>query len=152
MPKELKLPHSEKYTLIGILYSGGLTEHADICHNCGQVITNIATVKNTKGEQFTVGLDCASTLTGINNTDAFSDAKANMRDAINLTKAIREMKDNNTLKVEKLDEHSVYVIGQITKKKRGKDELIWFRRNIWSGALRNALPDSIKALLNINNA
>lgn len=40
-----------------------------ICENCGKVIHNIAIVKDSKGNVFHVGLDCAATLSGINDFD-----------------------------------------------------------------------------------
>lgn len=34
------------------------------CDNCNAALVNTATIQNTRGERFTVGLDCMKTLTG----------------------------------------------------------------------------------------
>lgn len=39
------------------------------CDNCGKAIRNIAIVKNSKGNKFSVGMDCAETLSGITQED-----------------------------------------------------------------------------------
>lgn len=39
------------------------------CDNCSKAIRNIAIVKNSKGNNFSVGMDCAETLSGITQED-----------------------------------------------------------------------------------
>lgn len=40
-----------------------------VCDNCGKVIRNIAVVQDSKGRRYNVGLDCAETLSGIDEYD-----------------------------------------------------------------------------------
>lgn len=63
-----KLPLTTFYTLtekkyIPIEQSAG----AYTCDNCGQIIANIATVRNTEGKAFNIGFDCLETML-INNS------------------------------------------------------------------------------------
>lgn len=54
------------------------------CDNCGKVIKNIAVIKNSKGQTFNVGLDCAETLSGIDDYDI-----AYWSNNFNIAKSIR---------------------------------------------------------------
>lgn len=40
-----------------------------VCDNCGKVIRNVAVVKDSHGNRYNVGLDCAETLSGIDEYD-----------------------------------------------------------------------------------
>lgn len=54
------------------------------CENCGKVIRNIAIVQDSKGKKFHVGLDCAETLSGIDEYDI-----AYWSENFNIAKTIR---------------------------------------------------------------
>jgi len=42
------LPHDTKYSLISTFYRS-IEDGADVCQNCGKIISNIAEIKATKG-------------------------------------------------------------------------------------------------------
>lgn len=77
------LPASERYTMVRSYHTGGL-ENAACCANCGRAIVEVAVVADSRGNQHSIGMDCAETLTGIagdfdfQNTHktAFADAKS----------------------------------------------------------------------------
>jgi hypothetical protein len=60
------LPLDVQYTLVGTWYSS-IEDSACTCQNCGALIANIAEVKSKYGS-FLVGMDCASTLTGVKDS------------------------------------------------------------------------------------
>lgn len=59
-----------------------LDEDKTPCENCGRPLTNVAIIEGEDGKQYSVGLDCAATLTGINQddidywTNSFTQAKS----------------------------------------------------------------------------
>jgi hypothetical protein len=59
----------QNYTMSGQEYNGKCNNndlYGEICENCGKYITNIAIVKGSDDNRtYRIGLDCASTLTGI---------------------------------------------------------------------------------------
>jgi hypothetical protein len=61
------LPLDIPYTLIGSYYGSIEDGNSTICSNCGKLICNVATVQSKYGK-FDVGMDCASTLTGVKDT------------------------------------------------------------------------------------
>lgn len=59
----------QEYELVGVHYG------MSACENCGHPLTNIAEVKGSDdGRHYFIGLDCASTLTGI-KADSMAQAK-----------------------------------------------------------------------------
>lgn len=73
------LPLNDNYIIVDSFYTGGM-ENACTCDNCNKLITNVATIKNSKDVQFHVGLDCAETLTNLMGLDSvrfeFAEMKA----------------------------------------------------------------------------
>lgn len=61
------LPLNVRYVLTDKKYIPILEGGGSCCDNCGKLIANIATVKNTDGKSFTIGFDCLETLL-INNS------------------------------------------------------------------------------------
>lgn len=60
---ERKLPFSDKYIYLGIERGKILDGQFCTCDNCGILITNMVKVaSNTTGKRFTIGTDCAETL------------------------------------------------------------------------------------------
>lgn len=57
----------EKYEIIET-YSLSESDYI-VCDNCGKVIRNIAVVQDSHGKRYNVGLDCAETLSGIDEYD-----------------------------------------------------------------------------------
>lgn len=155
---QYRLPHSDIYTLTNIQYSGIEDGMACTCDNCGRLITNIANIKNNKGEKFNVGLDCAETLTGIGNTEDFEYAKINMREAIKLCKIIKEMHENETLKVKEINRDNNFFtfsfIGKIEKsiKFRGEKikKLMQYNELVWNTQVTHALPQYIVNIIENN--
>lgn len=58
---------ADKYEIIDTFSLGD--DDYITCDNCGKAIRNIAIVKNSKGNKFSVGMDCAETLSGITQED-----------------------------------------------------------------------------------
>jgi len=64
------LPIDTTYSIVESFYKS-LEDGGDICNNCGKLISNVAVIKNANGNTFNVGLDCASTLSGIKDDFSF---------------------------------------------------------------------------------
>ncbi len=55
------LDMSHNYKLIQVDY-GELTENAEQCENCGQIIANVAVVQRDDNKVYRIGLDCLTTI------------------------------------------------------------------------------------------
>lgn len=137
------LPHNTTYNIVGSHYSLEQT----LCANCGAVISHIAVVQDKNDDKFHVGLDCASTLSGISGTDELEDTQylfkkmKKMRIDIN-----REMKGGcSSLKVE-YTIHGVYVL--ILSQTGG----IRFRKTISENFTKKYLPELLKDVENPEKA
>lgn len=64
------LPIDTTYSIVESFYKS-LEDGGDICNNCGKLISNVAIIKDAKGVAYHVGLDCASTLSGIKEDFSF---------------------------------------------------------------------------------
>ncbi len=102
------LPLNETYTLIDSHYAGA--ENYEVCDNCNKPITNIAHIKNSKNKDFHVGLDCASTLTGIGDNpyllrehEDFFKQSASLR-----AKILKKLKEGFNIDVDKIDDEVLY--------------------------------------------
>jgi len=62
----MNLPLDTEYKIIG---HDCLVDNYTSCENCSRVICNIATIEDTEGHKYSVGLDCAETLSGIHALD-----------------------------------------------------------------------------------
>ena len=98
------LPINENYTIIDSFYTGGL-ENGCPCDNCGKLLANVATIKNSAGVTFNVGLDCAETLSNVNG---LFEVKAWFAEA----KALRA-KINKLVKTEPATTYEVHYFGVI---------------------------------------
>lgn len=95
------LPLTVKYQLIGISYVS-IIDGGNCCDNCGKLISNIAQVKNTDGNYYSIGLDCLDTVI-LNNQllDNASYVKYLFSDKPALTKA--KSLRAKILKAQKID-------------------------------------------------
>lgn len=95
------LPLSQTYTLVETFYRS-IEDYGCTCENCGKLISNVAHVKGDKDKNsYYIGMDCASTLTGIKD-DYFNfelQAKAAFNAAksarATLLKTIKQAKEKN---------------------------------------------------------
>lgn len=87
----MALPHDTTYALVGTRYAGSLLDGAgQACANCGRLITQVGTVENARGERFEVGMDCAQTLSGIDQDGALQPALAGFEQLAKLRAAVRK--------------------------------------------------------------
>lgn len=91
-----------RYELISTYYRS-MEEGGGCCENCGKMISNIAEVKSEDGHKYTVGMDCAATLTGIKGDFDFEYVhKANFNTAksarAGVVKALKKGAKNLSLK------------------------------------------------------
>jgi hypothetical protein len=97
------LPINDTYRIIESYYTGGM-ESGDMecCENCNKLIANVAVVENSSKKSFHVGLDCAGTLSGIQNSNEYYITESNFREAKSLRAKINNhlKKKGNILKVE----------------------------------------------------
>jgi len=93
------LPLNTTYKIIDSFYTGGLSENPHFCENCGKPIANVGIVENEKGEHFEVGMDCAKTLSGIDDDLKFSDAEDDFKKANQIRQKINKAKKNDSLKI-----------------------------------------------------
>lgn len=78
---ERSLPLNVEYTIVDTWYCS-IEDGGNICQNCGALISNCAQVESIYGK-FTVGMDCAATLSGVKDSlyymqheSAFNQAKS----------------------------------------------------------------------------
>lgn len=65
-----KLDMSKSYRLVDIEYHGKLDiGTAETCENCGQIISNVAIVKDNLERTFRIGLDCMQTIVNMPVSD-----------------------------------------------------------------------------------
>lgn len=64
---ERRLPLNMQYVLIDKKYIPLENSFGCACDNCGKLIANIATVKNSNGDTYNIGFDCLETIL-INNS------------------------------------------------------------------------------------
>lgn len=64
------LPLDHKYRIVGFDCGGSLLDGGGtVCENCNRLIVNIATVENESGKRYSVGCDCAETLSLVDCND-----------------------------------------------------------------------------------
>jgi hypothetical protein len=73
---------SETYTFVSATYIPLFDGIGCTCDNCGKLISNIVTIKDSTGKTYTVGSDCAETLQSLQsdfnyfqNKDCFNEGK-----------------------------------------------------------------------------
>lgn len=93
------LPLNTTYKIIDSFYTGGLSENPHVCENCGKPIANVGVVENEKGEDFEVGMDCAKTLSGIEDDMKFSDAEDDFKKSNQIRQKINKAKKDESLKI-----------------------------------------------------
>jgi hypothetical protein len=65
-----KLDMSKQYRLVDIEYHGKLDiGSAESCENCGQIISNVAIVRDNAEHVFRIGLDCMQTIVNMPVSD-----------------------------------------------------------------------------------
>ncbi len=90
------LPLSQTYTITGYNYVPLIDGDGTCCDNCGKLISNMVYVTDGNGGKFTVGNDCAKTLT-IPQSDAFR-LQVEIEAAFNEGKALRSKIQTNLKK------------------------------------------------------
>jgi len=95
------LPLNVKYFLIDKKYIPLVESFGTCCYNCGQLIANIATVRNEDGKVFNIGFDCLETFL-INNSllssgdiAEYEKARTQLPKIIRASKKLAETLDNN---------------------------------------------------------
>jgi len=101
--RRYNLPLNDDYEIIDSYYTGGIENNATTCDNCGKLITNIAEIKNSKGQVFDVGLDCAETLS---NLKGLYNVKMDFQELKSIQAKIRKYEKEN----KKLD-YKIYSNG-----------------------------------------
>ena len=79
------LPHDDKYTISD--YFVNPNEHS-LCDNCKKRIVYAVEIKNAKGKQFKVGLDCAETLSSL-DAIKLGQIRQNFKAIINIMKKLQ---------------------------------------------------------------
>ena len=94
---ERALPLNLVYTLIDKTYVPMADSYGCSCDNCGKLISNIATVKNSLGNTYTIGFDCLETLLINNNIlenkslDEYLNYKSQLPTIIKKSKELNEI-------------------------------------------------------------
>ncbi len=105
------LPITTTYKIVGSYYKS-IEDGGGCCENCSKIISNIAEIENAEGNKYSVGMDCAATLSGIKGEFDFEYThKANFTTAkgarAGLLKAQKEGHKNLTFKTYD-DENNFY--------------------------------------------
>ena len=109
------LPLDHKYTIQSFDYLGSILDGGGTtCQNCNRLIVNTATVKNEEGKTYTVGCDCAETLS---LTDISDFWKVKEQEALHqkLTGYIRKIKQEQAKGIiftYELQGKTTYIYGQ----------------------------------------
>lgn len=69
MANKYNLSHDTTYKVISSNYLSILDGGGTSCDNCNKLITTTVEIEDASGKQFTVGADCALTLSGIGELD-----------------------------------------------------------------------------------
>jgi hypothetical protein len=98
---ERQLPLNQHYTLIDKKYIPLAESIGTCCDNCGQLIANIATVRNETGTVYDIGFDCLETIL-INNSllsgkdiDEYQRVKKMIPKILRFSKLIKETLTTN---------------------------------------------------------
>ena len=106
------LPLDHKYKVIGFDYCGSLLDGGGTsCQNCNRLIVNTATVETEEGKKYTIGCDCAETLSLVDCND-FWKLKEQQAKHRKLVKWIKDIKQ--TLEAKKdvhieTQENGIYI-------------------------------------------
>ena len=99
---ERKVALNQRYHIIDKKFIPLTESCGTCCDNCGQLIANIATVKNDSGQVFTIGFDCLETLL-INNAllsavdiEEYHRIKKMIPKVLRFAKSIKETIANNS--------------------------------------------------------
>jgi hypothetical protein len=95
------LPVDTTYELVESFYIS-LADGGCSCDNCGRLISNVAVVKDQKrNKQYSVGMDCAGTLTGIKDDFDFNFIhQSYFNDAKSARAAIKKMIKNGATEIK----------------------------------------------------
>ncbi len=64
-----KLDLSKNYNIVGSTYIPLIDSLGTCCDNCGKLIANLVFITDENNKNYTVGLDCAKTLTSLKETE-----------------------------------------------------------------------------------
>lgn len=87
---------NQKYFILDKKYVPLIESHGTCCDNCGQLIANIATVKNKSGKVYNIGFDCLETilinnsLLSTNDISEYEAVKKMIPKIIRFSKVIKE--------------------------------------------------------------
>ena len=99
-----------QYTILSSWYQS-LEDGGNTCQNCDRVISNCVEVQNAEGAKFTVGMDCAATLSGITDTLQLSRVEASFQEAKSARAAILRFKkkyEQSIVTIETFDHANNY--------------------------------------------
>lgn len=106
------LPLDHKYKVIGFGYCGSLLDgNGTTCQNCNRLIVNTATVENEQGKQYTVGCDCAETLSLVDCSDFWKikEQEALHRKLISYIRTIKKQQEQGVKVSYNIDQYGVYI-------------------------------------------
>ena len=104
------LRHDTTYTILSSWYVS-LEDGGNSCQNCGRLIANCAEVQDANGQRFTVGMDCAATLSGIKDTFQLSQVEASFQQAKSARAKVAKFRKSypeGTIRIETLPEGKGY--------------------------------------------
>jgi endoglucanase Acf2 len=99
---ERRLSLNHRYTLIDKQYIPLVESIGTCCDNCGQLIANIATVRNEAGTVYNIGFDCLETILINNNLlsgkdiDEYQRVKKMIPKILRFSKSIKETLTTNS--------------------------------------------------------
>ncbi len=106
----LSLDH--RYRIISFDYCGSILDGGGTtCDNCGRIIVNIATVETEQGKKYTVGLDCAETLSLVDCNDFWKikEQEALHRKLTGYIKTIKKQQDQSVKVTYNIDQYGAYI-------------------------------------------
>ncbi len=109
MARQYNLRHDTQYSILSSWYAE--LESGNTCDNCGKNISNCVEIENLDKKRFVVGMDCASTLSGIKDSLVLSFTEASFQQAKSArAKLLKFRKDYplGTIRIETLPEGKGY--------------------------------------------
>ena len=120
------LPIDHKYKVIGFDYCGSLLDGSGTqCENCNRLIVNTATVETEQGKQYTVGCDCAETLSLVDCSDFWKlkEQEALHRKLVSYIRTIKKQQEQGVKVSYSIDQYGAYIYFWASRQYRMNQEI-----------------------------
>lgn len=106
------LPLDHRYRILGFDYCGSILDGGGTtCDNCNRIIVNTATVETEANKKYTVGLDCAETLSLVDCSDFWKvkEQEALHRKLVSYIRTIKKQQSQGVKVTYNIDQYGAYI-------------------------------------------